>query len=133
MQHFIVFYSSSKISFFLLFECFLLGWGGGKTVFKKFLLKCLVWLSRSSCIVSIIISLDFFCTFFSLDNQASLLLLFSCFMIFCLHESGVVCKVKRLFPLVLDVQPPNIYLGAWITPEDIEKAHTPSLNITLLL
>lgn len=52
---------------------------------------------------------------------------------FCLHESGVVCKVKRLSPVVLDVQPPNIYLGACITPEDILKARTPFLKYDFIV
>lgn len=114
-------------------ECFLLGWGGGKTIFKRFLLKRLVWLTTSSCVVSIIISLDLYILLFRKSSLAAVFVLLFMIFFFCLHKSGVVCKVERLFPLVLDVQPPNIYLGACITPEDIQKAHTPPLKYNFIV
>ncbi|XP_068811305.1 phospholipid-transporting ATPase IF isoform X11 [Struthio camelus] len=43
----------------------------------------------------------------------------------CLCKSGGVCKIRRPLPLVLDVRPPNIYLGVCVTSEDMQKAHAP--------
>lgn len=118
-----------------LVSCFFLSaffWNGegGKQFSKDFC--CLVWLTTSSCVLSIVISLDLYILLFGKIKPCCWFCspLYDYF--FALMNQELFVKSQD-FPLALDVQPPNIYLGACITPEDIQKAHAPPRNITSLL
>lgn len=94
------------MSFLFLFKCFLLGWGGGKTVFKRLLLKRLVWLPRSSCVVSIIISLDLYILLFRKSSLAAFFCspFYDFFFAFTNQELFVKLKDFSLWFLMYNLQ-----------------------------